>query len=122
MKSRRFGCLTTVALLIAGYAISLGLVVAADRYFTGSMSFDFKTMWAAALPAVLFVSVLMEIAMRIHIRRQCAKWGLKVTRIQTRKTNYKVTYFVNGRESTGKWPDDFKSYTDTDDESHLRHP
>jgi len=110
-------------MLLVGYALSLSVFVGANRYFTGNGTWPtLDVVWAALLPAILLMGVLMGVVMRFHIRRSCAKWGLKVLRIRARRSHYKVTYLLDGKELTEKWPDDFKRFTADKHESSLRLP
>ena len=95
-------------LLIFAYCISVALIYVFSDLFVQGSGLNSSHFWAAILVAILIYNPILDIAMKMDIRRQCRKWGLEVLRIKTYKNHYRVYYLLNGEKHSGKWPNDFE--------------
>ena len=94
-------------LLIFTYGISVALIYVFSNLFGQASGLNGSDFWAAILVTILIYVPIMDVAMKINIRRQCQRRGLEVSRIKTYKNHYRVYYSLNGEKHSGKWPHDF---------------
>ena len=107
MIGQPLGCILVLLLGALAVAIAFGGIWCVSFVAPDLVSWNAGTYLLLLPITIVAFHLLMEFCHRLEIRVFLRKRGVRITRIRAFRTHYRVYYFQDGHELSGKWPEDF---------------